>query len=38
MLFEFIIIFLEYYVDLITGFSATGFAKANIHHGLVQYQ
>jgi hypothetical protein len=37
MLFEFIIIFLEYYVDLITGFSQNGIAQANLYHGLAQY-
>ena len=34
MLFEFIIIFLEYYVDLITGFFASGFPEANLNQGL----
>ena len=35
MLFGFIIIFLEYYVDLVTGFSASGFPEVILNHGLL---
>ena len=35
MLFEFIIIFLEYYVDPGVGFSAPGFHVTNLIHCLV---
>jgi hypothetical protein len=37
MLFGFIIIFLEYNVALITGFSAPEFPGAFLNHGLIKY-
>jgi hypothetical protein len=38
MLFGFIIIFLEYNVALITGFSAPEFPGASLNHGLIKYK